>query len=221
MSSTRQKVTYRQVIDRLVSYIIGNCQNIDAKYDSLPALVKNGYSYNPVVHNSYGLSGGHTECQRGCKCTLSTPLVKVASATVTSEINTFCSAIGLPTSAYDYPIDDKSYVKFMTNMAVFLNTKLAYVVGHNVTGSAMGNDTNGTAVNTGTSNQSYKYLVYHSANAAVVSSNIMSITPIATISESDNYMLNSADIKTAMDNFFRTIKQSIRIIHATYSFSVW
>lgn len=220
MTSSRQTVTYRQVINRLVSYITGNCQNIDAKYDSLTNVVKNGYSYNPIVHSAYALANNNVGAM-GCKCTLSSPIAKVTSATVTNEINTFCENIGLPTSAYDYPIDDTSYLKFMNNMAVFLSAKLAYVVGHNVTGSAFGNVTQGTTVNTATSNQSYMYLIYHSPNAAVNTSNIMKITPKATISENENYIISSTDIKTAMDIFFRTIKQSARIIHNVYSFSIW
>ena len=204
--SIRENITYNQILARVTDWIKANCANVDARYDSvLPANAKNGYSYNII---NYSWSHPNANPTLSCKGTLTTPVTKVTSTTIDSEVTAFCTAIGLTSTARTYNVDDRNFVTFLEDLTVFLATKIAFTIP--VSTSTMA----ATAGSTTTSGNN-RYVVYIS-NALPTANLVQLVSP--SNSQAD-YTIKMSDMVKGIDNLFATVKSQVRTVQGTYAFS--
>ena len=204
--SIRENITYNQILARVTDWIKANCANVDARYDSvLPANAKNGYSYNII---NYSWSHPNANPTLSCKGTLTTPVTKVTSTTIDSEVTAFCTAIGLTSTARAYNVDDRNFVTFLEDLTVFLATKIAFTIP--VSTSTMAANAGST-----TTSGNNRYVVYMS-NALPTSNLVQLVSP--SNSQAD-YTIKMSDIIKGVDNLFATVKSQVRTVQGTYAFS--
>ena len=204
--SIRENITYNQILARVTNWIKANCANVDARYDSvLPANAKNGYSY--IIIN-YSWSHPNANPTLSCKGTLTTPVTKVTSTTIDSEVTAFCNAIGLTSTARTYNVDDRNFVTFLEDLTVFLATKIAFTIP--VSTGTM-SPTDGSTTTSGNN----RYVVYMS-NALPTANLIQLVSP--SNSQAD-YTIKMSDMIKGIDNLFATVKSQVRTVQGTYAFS--
>ena len=204
--SIRENITYNQILARVTDWIKANCANVDARYDSvLPANAKNGYSYNII---NYSWSHPNANPTLSCKGTLTTPVTKVTSTTIDSEITAFCTAIGLTSTARTYNVDDRNFVTFLEDLTVFLATKIAFTIP--VSTSTMAANAGST-----TTSGNNRYVVYMS-NALPTANLVQLVSP--SNSQAD-YTIKMSDMIKGIDNLFATVKSQVRTVQGTYAFS--
>lgn len=204
--SIRENITYNQILARITNWIKSNCANVDARYDSvLPANAKNGYNYY-VINFSWSVHNANTTLQ--CKGTLTTPVTKITSAIIDSDVTAFCNAIGLTSTARNYNVDDRNFVTFLEDIAVYLANKIAFTIPVNT-------GTMSAASGSTTTSGNNRYVVYM-PNALPTGNLVQLISP--SNSKSD-YTIKMSDVVTGINNLFATVKSQIRTVQGTYAFS--
>lgn len=205
--SIRENITYNQILARITDWIKANCANVDARYDSvLPAHAKNGYNYLLVNYSWFVPYANTTTLQ--CKGTLTTPVTKITSAIIDSDVTAFCNAIGLTSTARNYNVDDRNFVTFLEDIAVYLANKIAFTIPVNTGTMAAASGSTTTSGNN-------RYVVYM-PNALPTGNLVQLISP--SNSKSD-YTIKMSDVVTGINNLFATVKSQIRTVQGTYAFS--
>lgn len=204
--SIRENITYNQILARITDWIKSNCANVDARYDSvLPANAKNGYNYY-IIKYYWRVHNGSATLQ--CRGTLTTPVTKITSAIIDSDVTAFCNAIGLTSTARNYNVDDRNFVTFLEDIAVYLANKIAFTIPVNT-------DTMSAASGSTTTSGNNRYVVYM-PNALPTGNLVQLISPSNSKSE---YTIKMSDVVTGINNLFATVKSQIRTVQGTYAFS--
>ena len=204
--SIRENITYNQILARITDWIKANCANVDARYDSvLPANAKNGYNYY-IINYYWAVHNGSATLQ--CGGTLTTPVTKITSAIIDSDVTAFCNAIGLTSAARNYNVDDRNFVTFLEDIAVYLANKIAFTIPVNT-------GTMSAASGSTTTSGNNRYVVYM-PNALPTGNLVQLISP--SNSKSD-YTIKMSDVVTGINNLFATVKSQIRTVQGTYAFS--
>lgn len=204
--SIRENITYNQILARITDWIKSNCANVDARYDSvLPANAKNGYNYY-IINYYWEVHNGSATLQ--CSGTLTTPVTKITSAIIDSDVTAFCNAIGLTSTARNYNVDDRNFVTFLEDIAVYLANKIAFTIPVNT-------GTMSAASGSTTTSGNNRYVVYM-PNALPTGNLVRLISPSNSKSE---YTIKMSDVVTGINNLFATVKSQIRTVQGTYAFS--
>lgn len=136
-------ITYRDLKDIVVNWIITNCSNI-TDYDGMHDCVKNGMTFKIGEHkgNSY---------KEVVTYTIQSPLNGPTSiTTVNNDMDLFYSSIGSP----DGEIPENKFYEYINDLVLFCCTKLGFIT------SQYANGVNNTVNPT----DNVKYLIYFQEN---------------------------------------------------------
>lgn len=113
-----ENITYRTLVNSVVSYITANCNNIDStKFNALPAYFKSTY----INQKKFTASNGGQEYTGHIYVSVSGNAVSQVSNTVNANLVAFLNISNL-----DANIDTKSFIAFFNNILSFCSRYLRF-----------------------------------------------------------------------------------------------
>ncbi len=140
-------ITYNTIVNLVKNYAKTNCQNVDNKYNSLPAEFKSGYSNKVIISNNGKKAGVNGYCTH----TITKSIAKVTGATIDTDMTNFLKTIKVDTKL-NTNIPPREFINFINDMVSFCSTKFCFTVSQ---------------FNTN------KYLVYYTGNTTYPSIKIL------------------------------------------------
>jgi len=128
---TVPSVTYRTLLNQVISWINTNCKNVGSNYSSLGAYYKSGNS--ETLATTYAASsdggpamgyGGKVACAQ-FTLSVSSGISQVAEGVPSNELASFFNGLYLPSNTWDYPIDSKNLYNFLYDLFLFCSFKIA------------------------------------------------------------------------------------------------
>ena len=118
---TIQNITYKTLVDIVVSYIKTNCVNI-SNYDIIHNSMKNGFSTGANISSS---GGGYTSSYN---CKISKIVNAVDASVVDTDMQNFLSHIEMG-NKLNLNITEGDFLNFINDLVSFCSTKMGFATG--------------------------------------------------------------------------------------------
>ena len=202
MSSPKGSITYQEIINLVYNYLVGSngCMNVGNNYNNLHAAFKSNTRANftaigsfTAASNSFGTLYYIAQSNGS--------LGQVATSTVQSQLNALCTSSGISSGQMNYNVDDKSFLPFLSNIRLFLVTKIEYIVASWLGG-------------TGTTSASDRFKVY--IDNAIPTGSLLTITPSSTATD---ITIKAPDVVNQVNALLNNIKVG-RVWAIGYSYNI-
>ena len=149
-------ITYAELSQIVLNYMLNNTMNVDSKYNSLPACFRPGY----FIQNTYGKDDFFSYI----KISINKAIQRVSSSRITSDFNNFLNTYKMSAVA-NIAIQETWYPLYIGNLVSFVSTKGAFAISQFDT---------------------RKFFIYNTAKSTYLNAKVIGNTPgLDIVSEND------------------------------------